>query len=215
VTRFVSGTNETAAAQSTVRLFVAVALDFASGMVRAHDGLGTITWSSNSYEGVGRFGGIDLTEETIDIIAKPVGLQISGVDSALVATALTEVYQGRQATVYFGLVNPETNVLVDTPEVLWEGRMDRMNIKLRASTGEITLSCEHRLRREPRIARYTHADLQIAYSGDRFFDLVPKIAGFRGTWGAKGVSNDLASRSGRYVVTGRKGPAPTYTWVED
>jgi len=208
--RFASATNETASARTTLRLFIACALDFASGFVRAHDGLGTFSWASNSYDGVGRFGGIDVAEETIDVIAKPVKMKLSGVDSGLVATTMTEEYQGRSATLYFGLVNPDTNVLFDTPETLWDGLMDQMSISLGQATGEITLNCEHRLRAEPCIARYTDADQQKRYSGDRFFDVQGKIQGFRGTWGAKGVANDLKG-GGHYDFRGRQG----YVWVPD
>jgi hypothetical protein len=86
-----------------------------------------------------------------------------------------------------GLVDNNTNQTIDTPEILWEGRMDQMSIELSEGRGAITLSCEHRLRREPRIARYTHEDMQLAYSGDRFFDLVGKIPGYVGKWGAKEI----------------------------
>jgi hypothetical protein len=134
---------------------------------------------------VGQFGGIEIAEESIDLIAMPLKMKLSGVDASLVATAMDEVYQGRQATLYFGLVDTNTHQLIDTPEVLWEGMMDQMSVNLADGVGEINLSCEHRLRREPRIARYTHEDMQLQYAGDRFFDLLPAIAGYRGKWGAK------------------------------
>lgn len=193
MTRFASTANQTEATQPSIRLFVAVALDFASGVVRAHDGAGSITIGGNEFTGVGNFGGVELTEETVEIIARGIKLRLSGVDNSLLTTALTENYQGRSATVYLGFLNMETNALIDTPETLWEGRMAQMTISLGKTTGTLELSCEHRLRREPRIARYTHADQQLAYSGDRFFDLVAKIPGFQGTWGARGVANDGGS----------------------
>jgi hypothetical protein len=185
MSRFDSSTNETASERPSVRIFVACDLDFASGHVRAHDGIGTLSWGGNDYDGVGQFGGIEIAEESIDLIAMPLRLKLSGVDASLVATAMDEVYQGRQATLYFGLVDASTHQLIDTPEVLWEGMMDQMTVNLADGVGEINLSCEHRLRREPRIARYTHEDMQLQYPGDRFFDLLPAIAGYRGKWGAK------------------------------
>jgi len=190
VTRVASTTNATELAKPNIRIFVAVDLDFASGHVRAHDGVGTINFGGNTYDGIGRFGGIDIAEESISVVAKPVTLTISGVDSFLVATAITEQYQGRTATIYLGLLDLDTQQLLDTPETLWEGRMDVMTVQLGPESGSIKLNCEHRLRREPRIARYTDADQQLAYSGDVFFNLIGKIQSFKGTWGAKGVAND-------------------------
>jgi hypothetical protein len=192
MSRFASALNEAAAAGNSVKLFVACDLDFASGHVRAHDGIGSISWGGDSYDGLGKFGGIEVADESIDLIARPLKLTLSGVPEAslpapLVATALDEVYQGRSAILYLGLWNDTTGALIDTPEILWEGFMDHMIVTLAEGSGAIALNCEHRLRREPRIARYTDADQQLAYSGDRFFDLVPKIAGFKGKWGSKDI----------------------------
>lgn len=190
MSRFESADNASASTRPSVRIFVACDLDFVSGNVRAHDGIGPMTWGGNTYDGVGTFGGIEIAEESIDVIAMPLRLKLSGVDAGLVALAMDEVYQGRQATLYFGLVDTTTHQLIDTPEVLWEGMMDQMTVNLTDGVGEINVSCEHRLRREPRIARYTHEDMQLHYSGDRFFDLLPTIAGYRGKWGAKDVANN-------------------------
>ena len=190
MTRVASSTNNTALQAQNIRLFIAADLDFVSGHVRAHDGIGDVTFSGNTYSGIGKFAGIDVAEESINVIAKPVVLTISGIDSSIIATAVTEQYQGRTATLYLGLQDVDTGALLDTPEVLWEGRMDVMTVQLGPSTGSVKLNCEHRLRREPRIARYTDADQQLAYSGDLFFNLVGKILGFKGTWGNKGVAND-------------------------
>jgi hypothetical protein len=196
MTRFDSALNEAAAARSSVKLFIACDLDFSSGHVRAHDGIGTIAWGGNSYDGLGKFGGIEVAEESIDLIARPVRLSLSGVPeaslpAALVSTALDEVYQGRSAILYLGLADNDTNELVDTPEILWEGMMDQMAVRLSEGSGSISLNCEHRLRRAPRIARYTNEDQQLIYPGDRFFDLVPKIAGYKAKWGARDVAVNI------------------------
>ena len=195
MTRFVDTANQTAAAQTAVRMFVAVSLDFSSGFVRAHDGMGTITFGGYDYLGIGRFGGIEPVTEEVNLIARPLRLTLSGIDTTLLNSALTEVYQNRACVVYVGFVT-EDNALVGTPETVWEGKMDQMTVSFGEGSGAIDLNCEHRLRRAPRIARYTDADQNLAYAGDRFFDLIGKIPGFRGTWGAEGVANDLGNRSG-------------------
>ncbi|MDQ5975733.1 MAG: hypothetical protein QG661_2942, partial [Actinomycetota bacterium] len=123
--------------------------------------------------------------EDIDVIARPLRMTLSGIDSSLITTAMTEEYQGRSATIYLAFVNPETNALVDTPETVWEGRMDSMSIEISRGQATINLSCEPRLRREPRIARYSSEDQQLAYATDTFFDLVMTIPTFKGFWGAR------------------------------
>jgi hypothetical protein len=192
MSRFASALNEAAAAGNSVKLFVACDLDFASGHYRANDTVHNIAWGGNTYEGVGSFGGIEDADESIDLIARPLKLTLSGVPGNQlpadhVGTAVDERYQDRDAVIYLGIWNDTKGELIDTPEILWEGVMDQMLVSLGAGIGSVLLNCEHRLRREPRIARYTDADQQLAYSGDRFFDLVPKIAGFKGKWGSKDV----------------------------
>lgn len=184
MSRFVSSTNAAEAVKVSVRLCVMVDLDFSSGHVYAHDGIGSVVFGANTYTGTGTFGSIDAVDESSDVIAKPLTMTLSGVDASLLDTAATEVYQGRQATIYLGFLREGTNDLLDTPEVVWEGYMDTMSVHLDKGASSITLNCEHRLRREPRIARYTSADQQIAYSDDLFFDLVTKIPGYVGTWGS-------------------------------
>lgn len=192
MTRFASGTNQTAVEAPAVRMFIACALDFPSGFVRAHDGSGTISFGGNDYLGIGQFGRVEAVRETTSIVSQAAKLQLSGVDPALLSTIGTG-YQGRSATLFFGVVNQETNLVVAQPEELWSGRIDTLIVSLSKGAATISINCEPRLRREPRIARYTHQDQQLQFVGDRFFDIVAKIPGFAGTWGARGVSNDGSS----------------------
>lgn len=183
MTRIVAVANATEAAKAAVRVTLFVELDFSSGFLRLHDGAGTLTWNAQTWYGAGQVGSIEVIQEDLQVIARPIRLQLSGVDASLVSTAMTEAYQGRAATLYFGFLNQDTNVLVADPEVLWEGRMDSMSIAIDQQTATIQLSCEPRLRREPRIARYTAEDQQLAYSGDTFFNLMQFIPGFVSQWG--------------------------------
>lgn len=209
MTRFVSSTNQTAADQPTIRMFVAVDLAFTPTPVRAHDGVGTIQIGGNDYLGVGTMGQVEAITEDVDAIAHPLVLTLSA-ESSLIQLALDDAngYQNRAATLYLGFQDMATGALMATPETVGVWRMDQMSISLGEKTGTVRLQCEPRLRKEPRIARYTDQDQQMAYSGDRFFDLVPKIAGFQGTWGAKGVAND----GGNLVVPGDAHPYWNPSW---
>lgn len=199
MTRFASATNSTEAAKNAIRLFVAADLDFASGHVRVHDGIGQISWGGNTFDGIGSFGGIEAVNDSTDVIARPLTLTLSGVDSSLVSTTMTEVYQNRQATVYVGFINETTGAVIDTPETAWEGRMNQLSLSSAAGTASIRVSCEYRLRREPRIARYTNEDQQLLFSGDKFFDLLPNIKGFVAKWGDRDAVYGGALPSSRPV----------------
>jgi len=201
VTRFSSSDNQAAAARPDVYAAICADLALASGTLRLNDSEYTFPINGNTYTGLGRFGSIEHVEESTDMVARPVRLSLSGVDSSLIAEALPDTdvsnYQNRAVTLRLALFVPSTYQLVDTPEILWEGRMNQMVITLGADQSQIALSCEHRLRRAPRIARYTNEDQQLLYPGDRFFDLLPQIPGFRGTWGSQPVGVQAPARSSR------------------
>jgi hypothetical protein len=185
MSRIVSATNATEADKLSIVAVVMADLDFVSGMVRVHDGSGSLSFGGNTYSGVGQFGGIDVIDENIDIVARGIKLTLSGVDSVFVTPTMTEVYQNRDVTLYLGFVNQATGALLDTPETIWEGRMNQMSFRIDKGVASIELTCEHRLRREPRIARYSDEDQRVLFAGDRFFDLMFAIQGFVGKWGAR------------------------------
>lgn len=186
MTRFVSALNQAEAEVESVTMCLMVSLDFVSGTLNLHDGIGTITdtFSSPSvtYLGVGAFGSIEgNVQDSLAVIARPIKLMLTGVDAAVVSEAMTTAYQGRDVTVSIGFVRG--GELIAAPEAIWEGRMDSLEISFSQGAASISVSCEHRLRREPRIARYTQEDQQTTYPTDTFFHLVHVIPGFRSQWG--------------------------------
>ena len=184
MTRWASNTNETQAAKPATYLVTLCELNFDSGTIRVHDGAGTLSFNGNDYLGIGNYGSFDIVDENIDNVARGLRLTLSGVESGLVSTVMTETYQGRTVTLYLGLLD-EDMTFVDDPEELWSGRIDTMSISLDQNSATISVSCEYRLRKEPVIARYTDTDQRLAFSGDRFFDLTQKIPQFKATWGDK------------------------------
>lgn len=167
-------------------MVVMAKLEFDSGTLYLHDGIGSLISGGNTYLGAGRFGGIESAEEALQLVAKPLTLSLSGVDTTIVNEAMTENYQNRPVTIYVGFLN-SSNAFVDTPEIVWEGRMNQMSFTVSRGEASIKLSCEYRLRREPIIARFSDQDQQVAFPGDRFFDLLPTIANYAGKWGQRDV----------------------------
>lgn len=182
MTRIVSSTNADALAAPAIEARVLVFLDFPSDPVYANDGTTDIVWNGNTYLGAGEIGAVESVGESVDNLAKPVTLTLSSLPE-IVAMARDEVYQNEQALLMLGIIDGSTGQLLADPETLWEGRMDVLDIRLDAQLGQITLNLEHRLRREPRIARYTDPDQQLAYSGDTFFNMLQSIPGFVSQWG--------------------------------
>jgi hypothetical protein len=184
MTRWNSSNNATAAASTRIALVTLVDLNFADQTMRLHDGSGTLTFSGNTYSGVGDYGSIETVDETTEVIAKTLTFTLSGVPGNLLTESLTQNYQGRTVTLYIGLFNVDTWQFVDTPETIWEGRMDYVTAELSQNIAKLTLKCENRLNREPLVARYTDLDQQIASPGDTFFNLVYLVPLSSAGWGA-------------------------------
>ena len=107
--------------------------------------------------------------------------------NSLMTSVLRDSLGGNCRTSMIATINPDTGLLIASPETIWEGRMNQQTVTLSKGEATITITCEHRLRREPRIARYTDADQKQAFANDRFFDLVPNIEGFVSKWGNKDI----------------------------
>jgi hypothetical protein len=190
--RWASTANQTTAAASSLQFVVLVSLDFASGFVRAHDGVGNLTHAGQVYYGVGQFGGIEIDTEDLDVSARGAKLTLTGIPADLAPDILAETaYQNRPAVLYIGLLDIGTGAWVDTPEVLWEGLLDYMEIGGGEGKIQAVVYVEDELRREPRQAWNTDEDQRARYPGDRFFSDLPNVETSRATWGQKPVSKAL------------------------
>ena len=158
--------NETLASEITP--IALVDLDFSGGHVRVWTGQGDLTWDGKTWTGTGTLLNIDAIQESTDIAAHGVSLQLNGVPSELLSTVLTEHYQGRAAVIYLAALNSSQAVIAD-PFILWSGRMDVMQIQDAAETATITLNAENRLidLERQRERRYTDLDQKNFFSSDR------------------------------------------------
>jgi len=125
-------------------------------------GYGNISSGGVTYLGLGTFGNISQVEETTDLAARGISMQISGVPTANVAIALTEQYQGRTCAILFGTLSPTAGTLVSSPVTVFSGRMDVMQISDDGQSADITMTAESRLMdfKRPRELRYTDEDQQ-------------------------------------------------------
>jgi len=166
-----------------IDVFYAVDLAFDSSNIRLWTGYGDKTINSNTYTGSGNLLTIDGLEEASDLSARGTTLTLNGLDGTIVTYALTEEYQGRLVTIYWGVGN-------NTVEV-FSGFMDKMTIQDSAEGATIQLTVESRLivLERPNVRRYTresHAGVRTAKSlsgSDTFFDWVTKLQDKQIVWG--------------------------------
>jgi hypothetical protein len=191
MSRGLSASVISALSSNTVRPIIFAQLDFSSGTLYVHDGIGTYTWGSQDWSGVGSFGAISNIQEGAEVSPYSITLTLSGVDTGLTGTALTEDYFMRDVKIYVGMLD-EDDVLVDTPAQIWSGFMDVMTVTLGSSGGDsIELTCESELAKFDRSAnlRYTHVQQQKRNSSDLFFEFLKDIDGAKIRWKSPSSEN--------------------------
>lgn len=165
-------------------------LDFPSGFVRAWSGYGDLIWTRGStpytFSGVGEYGGISAVEEAAETRATSLNLSLSGIPTAIAAAALGDKYQGRSGKVWFACIS-DAGTLTADPFQLFAGRMDTAQKTDTGETSTITMTLEGRLvdLQNPRILRFTDADQQKLYPGDKFFQYISSIQNKELIWGQK------------------------------
>jgi hypothetical protein len=151
-------------------------LDFASGAFRAWTGLGPLHWAGKLFEGVGSIGAVGEIEETVELRAVRLTLALSPVPQEVIDIALAErSFRLRPARLWGALLDQEGAFVAD-PFPLWAGLMDTMEVTDGAEP-RVALTCESRLvdLERAEVRRYTDADQQAEYPGDRFFEYVPAL----------------------------------------
>jgi hypothetical protein len=175
-------TNALAAENVTPVLFAE--LDFSSGFLRVHTGVGTLVVESNNYTGVGTLGQVETIEESTELQSYGLRLSLSGIPNTLIGIALTEHYQGRALRVLVGALDVN-HVLIASPVLVFAGRMDNMQITLGPESASISLNAENRLIDwdRPRIRRYNNSDQQAEYPGDLGFEFAEQMVNKTLFWG--------------------------------
>lgn len=179
------------------RPFYAVEIDFDTAPLYIWTGVGDISSGGKTYLGTGELLSISGLDEVADMSAKGASVTLSGLDPAILSTALQEPYQRRECRIYFGMMPTETEyLLTESGEILttesgepialeqntamslvFAGRVDRMPISSDGQTASITATVESRwvdLER-PKVRRYTHENQITRFPTDTFFSFVADL----------------------------------------
>lgn len=186
MSRGMNASNESAVAADTVAPILFADLDFKSGHVRVHSGLGTITWGGYDWLGVGTFGQVSGLQESAELQRKTVTYTLTGVPNDMIALVLGEDYQGRPAKVYVGFFSTTTYLMVADPELLDSGQMDVSKIK-EGQDCSVTITAESRISSwsRPVVRRYTDAEQRKKYPNDKGLEFLSQSAQKEIVWGRK------------------------------
>jgi len=171
---------------ASLKPFFAVHFAFDGGDLRLWTGLDTLTFGGEDYDGGGNMLSISDIDETSEIRATNVSVGLSGLPSSIVAAALTENYQGRPMTLYFGTLDANGAINND-PYVVFKGQMDQMSIQESGETATVVIDCESRLvdLEMARVRRYTSEDQKIDYPNDKGLEFIADLQNKQVVWGKK------------------------------
>lgn len=181
--RDVSLTIQSILASDNVPLLALVELDFVSGFVRATNAGYDFQWNGHTWVGLGQLGGISQIQEGRDLEMHGCSLTLSGIPPEFISLALSDEYQGRDATIYTAILDANHQIIAD-PIITFKGRMDTMKIAM-GQTATIELSIESMLTdwERPRVRRYNHEDQISEYPNDKGFEFVTQMVEKELVWG--------------------------------
>lgn len=163
-----------------------VKLAFDSGDLNLWDGLGDLVFDGDTYTGAGDLIGVGEIRETATTEAASTTLTLSGVPASLIATALTESYQGRTAKIWLAAVEDGAgSLLADASKPLFVGLMDVMEMAEDGETATFSLTIENRLAalERPNKLLYTPEYQKALVAGDKGFDSVAALQEAEIVWG--------------------------------
>jgi hypothetical protein len=161
-----------------------VKAEFSSGDFNLWSGIGDLSFNGDTYSGVGDLLGVSRTEETMETRATTLNISLSGIPSTTLSLVLSEDFQGKPATLWFGILD-SSGALISNPVIVFKGKMDVMDISEDGDSSTVSVSAESDLveLKDSRERRYTDEDQQELYPGDRGLEFVVAIQDRTLVWG--------------------------------
>jgi hypothetical protein len=162
---------------------VLVALTFKLKTEYVFSGVGSLVFQGQTFQGVGSLGKVGAVNEGIEVKADGTSVTLSGIDKDLLGECLTDVQLGAPAKIWFGLM--ANGALIDSPQLVFSGVVDKPAFQFSGETISITLSLATKLA-DMNIAsnkRYTTADQHVLYPDDTAFGWVESLNDLALIWG--------------------------------
>ena len=186
MTRSIGSNFSTALSSDEIRPFLAVSILFDTPL-NLWTGYHTVTIDSSTYIGSGNLLEVSSIQESSEVKATGMSISLSGLDSSIVSSALTENVQGTSVRVYFGVLETSSNAdsIVDSPYKFFEGFLDTMVIEEEGDTSRISITVENKLitLEKPVDRRYTDQDQKNLFTGDKGLEFVDSLQDKEIIWG--------------------------------
>lgn len=159
-----------------VHLAAFVEIELVSGPYRVWSGTYPKAFGGETYLGVGDLGSISPVEESGDLSANGIVVELAGIDPALIGSILGDIRQGLPASAFLAVL--DANQVVQGASEVFRGRVDVPSIESTGSTSTIRVTLESLLISldRPRIRRWTDEDQKIDHPTDDGFEQVGTMA---------------------------------------
>jgi hypothetical protein len=202
MSRGLSALNLEASQAAHVRPIIFAKLEFGAGTEYLHNALGTYTWGSQTWTGLGDLAEVGPIEEGDELSPYAVELRLNALNTELLTNAQGVQIFERRATLYMGFLGDD-GALVDAPDEFWSGSMETMPISLGGEQDSISLVCESEMIMHSYAngALFTDEDQQKRYAGDKGFEFLAQMVDARIQWGPNPFpSAHDAARGGAIIV---------------
>ena len=170
-----------------IRPFYALSVAFKDSTLRLWTGIGDLFFDGNTFIGSGNLLSISNVNETADIRASGVKVSLSGLDSSILSSSISQDSEGGVVKLYFGVLTTTENAtaVVDSPYQLFEGSLDTIQITETGESAMITVTVENKLimLERPRNRRYTDQDQKNLFAGDKGLEFVDDLQDKELIWG--------------------------------
>lgn len=183
MSRGINPTTLAALGQKVVPLAVMVDITLSSGVMYLWTGYGSITYSGNTYVGLGNLTSIGNSSEASVVIAQGLTLTLSGIGTDI-SEALTDITQGQPVYVYLAVLSG--NSIVGEPFATYVGQTDAVSIiDDPDGTCSVTVEVENRLTQlqRNRAYRWTSAQMQQLNPSEQGFIYTANLSDYVALWG--------------------------------
>jgi hypothetical protein len=201
VTRFQQAAVASLADAPVIERRLLLDIGVTSGTVYACNGDRFLFTFSNTYSPVGGLGSVSAIQEEADVFPRDVTITLRGVNSSDLYEPLREDMFNRPVTIRHAFLTNGT--LVNTPETIWRGRVNAVNVRL--EDAEFDVKCVTDVRKTARVQYFNRETFTLIDSSDTFGAHIDRIPLFRSEWGQRPTTYV----GGGVIDSGRAGESGT------
>lgn len=187
MTRFTSSSMQALSEQSLIAYRMLADVGVTSGTIYCCTGRQYLYTLGNTYSPVGHLGDVSPIGEESDAFPRDIVMRLSGVNT-IAATGSLSIYEplresmfNRPVSLYRSYLDTQTMTMVHTPELIWKGKIESVDVLLEDGVYEVRAVSA--LRKSALAAYFNRETLRAVDSSSTFADHVDRIPLFKSMWG--------------------------------